>query len=156
MHRKVLLQVSLCNKETAQGKKYPLMEVFCSKAPSRGLWMPELVLYGIRELAIAIPRKCPRHRGGPLCYINPAHSLVGLVTSVILPSVAECCSVWLLCHCCHTETLAPSLSPDEAKYQTLQINDFLPPGLALLYNNPQQKKIERKNIYISSFYHIQM
>ena len=25
--------------------------IFRSKAPSRGLWMPELVLYGIRELA---------------------------------------------------------------------------------------------------------
>ena len=25
--------------------------ILCSKAPSRGLWMPELVLYGIRLLA---------------------------------------------------------------------------------------------------------
>ena len=31
--------------------------------------MPELVLYGIRELALAIPRSTPRHRGGPLCNI---------------------------------------------------------------------------------------
>ena len=30
--------------------------------------MPELVLYGIRELALAIPRSTPRHRGGPLCH----------------------------------------------------------------------------------------
>ena len=52
---------------------------FPSKGPSRGLWMPELVLYGIRELALAIPRKRPRHRGGPLwlagrvnfCLANP-------------------------------------------------------------------------------------
>ena len=28
--------------------------------------MPELVLYGIRELALAIPRTTPRHRGGEL------------------------------------------------------------------------------------------
>ena len=27
----------------------------------------ELVLYGIRELAPAIPRTSPRHRGGPVC-----------------------------------------------------------------------------------------
>ena len=46
----------LCHKEPARA----------SKAPSRGLWMPELVLYGIRELALAIPRTTPRHRGGEL------------------------------------------------------------------------------------------
>ena len=32
--------------------KIPLVGgILRSKAPSRGLWMPELVLYGIRELA---------------------------------------------------------------------------------------------------------
>ena len=32
-----------------------------------GFGCDELVLYGIRELALAIPRTTPRHRGGPLC-----------------------------------------------------------------------------------------
>ena len=35
--------------------------------------MPELVLYGIRELALAIPRTTPRHRGGPHCDKGTVH-----------------------------------------------------------------------------------
>ena len=41
--------------------------VFCvAKSLVGGFGCDELVLYGIRELAPAIPRKCPRHRGGPV------------------------------------------------------------------------------------------
>ena len=42
------VEAPLCHKEPAKGKKYPPMGVF--RGFSRGLWMPELVLYGIREL----------------------------------------------------------------------------------------------------------
>ena len=38
--------------------------------------MPELVLYGIRELAPAIPRIKPRHLGGPPCNYHTMHHLV--------------------------------------------------------------------------------
>ena len=40
----------LCHKEPARSKQTPVGSLR-SIAPSRGLWMPELVLYGIRELA---------------------------------------------------------------------------------------------------------
>ena len=40
----------LCHKEPARSKQRPVGSLR-SKVPSRGLWMPELVLYGIRELA---------------------------------------------------------------------------------------------------------
>ena len=40
----------LCHKEPARSKQRPVGSLR-SKAPSRGLCMPELVLYGIRELA---------------------------------------------------------------------------------------------------------
>ena len=39
---------------------------YALKNQRRGLWMPELVLYGIRELVPAIPRILPGHRGGEL------------------------------------------------------------------------------------------
>ena len=42
----------LCHKEPARSKQRPVGSLR-SKAPSMGLWMPELVLYGIRELAPA-------------------------------------------------------------------------------------------------------
>ena len=44
----------LYHKEPARSKQRPVGSLR-SKAPSRGLWMPELVLYGIRELARPIP-----------------------------------------------------------------------------------------------------
>ena len=37
-----------------------------SKAPSRGLWMPELVYLWHKTAGEAIPRNIPRHRGGPV------------------------------------------------------------------------------------------
>ena len=37
-----------------------------SKAPSRGLWMPELVYLWHNTAGEAIPRNIPRHRGGPV------------------------------------------------------------------------------------------
>ena len=40
----------LCHKEPARSKQRPVGSLR-SKAPSWGLWMPELVLYDIRELA---------------------------------------------------------------------------------------------------------
>ena len=46
----VALPALLCHKEPARSKQTPVGSLR-SKAPSRGLWMPELVLYGIRELA---------------------------------------------------------------------------------------------------------
>ena len=46
--------------------KIPLVGgILRTKAPSRGLWMPELVLYGIRLLAQLCTWNSPRHRGGP-------------------------------------------------------------------------------------------
>ena len=42
----------LCHKEPARSKQNaPNGGILRSKAPSRGLWMDELVFYGIRELA---------------------------------------------------------------------------------------------------------
>ena len=41
----MLAPAVICHKEPASGKHLR------SKAPSRGLWMPELVLYGIRRQA---------------------------------------------------------------------------------------------------------
>ena len=37
-----------------------------SKAPIRGLWMPELVYLWHKTAGEAIPRNIPRHRGGPV------------------------------------------------------------------------------------------
>ena len=42
----------LCHKEQARSKQRPVGSLR-SKAPSRGFWMPELVLYGIRLLVPA-------------------------------------------------------------------------------------------------------
>ena len=48
----MLRQLSYAIKNHRGASKIPLVGgILCSKAPSRGLWMPELVLYGIRELA---------------------------------------------------------------------------------------------------------
>ena len=76
----------LCHKELARSKQNtPLGCILRSKAPSRGLWMPELVLYGIRELAQAIPRTSPRHRGGPLSL----SSLLSLTNFIVFNLIFE-------------------------------------------------------------------
>ena len=52
MHGKVLLLGASMPERTSVGQAtFSWVFFLRSKAPSRGLWMPELVLYGIRLLA---------------------------------------------------------------------------------------------------------
>ena len=87
MFRGIALPAVLCHKESSKTILLRMalerkISVFClllagslwhkdsgilrSKAPSRGLWMPELVYLWHKTAGEAIPRNIPRHRGGPV------------------------------------------------------------------------------------------